>query len=998
MSKHFAVHAKVVALCKGDVQKADRVYDELVRRYYNTLATFDGNYVEFDEQSQFKATEAFGGGGGGTLDNDFRALATGAAQYLSLVSDEKYVKKDDSAKFEELRQCYLKFHEQVTRGYSESSTGNENFKEKATQMLGLPLSDAMDLGTIVIMDVQVPFDVLKLLALEVKTLSLANRDLYNLEMDRRAHYTRPGALSYEATDLTFPHLYEAEIMSATLCMHPVFGLEALAAYILGYFIQPAPRYLDTGVPSLERGGNKWYSFEVDIQNCLYSPGAWQANLDRISDLHASLASALKKSQGNNYSGYAEVRDRLSEWLAISRMVTDSSLNKRQARLEWAAWRLRALSTTKDVQMFILNMWRQQTIGIVFAHGFAFIETAIQQTTRTVELTGSIDFNIQRVYMRHIMFHFYRECLVKKFDRKIASGPVWDITKNKTFLERYKKHCDNYEIEEDETLAPLSIVNAYRTYALGEDDSDRLVALDRAKKYAKLYAKFSKSTTGLDPFTDFDGVDPVYFNVEQFRPLFPASVWEDNTLECLASTLVLYLKALDCPDIMSSTATQNVGNDILQNWLAGTAVTGFSRTLSCIADLLETGSYWVSRSIKWVGRLLRDLLTRNGVKVDLLPGHEVFFLSVTALSSKPSFPEIGTRVDWCAEMEYYLIHHGVPYCHHDNSLLAMLPLVAKTNVLFVNGKVTRSEVSDAHAFWEHGQIWPALYKRLDLISAIYKDEIGKIVDIKPEKWAPGVVRRYLQQSLAQEQDEEMTAAMTLYFGMLGACLFANFSESLDSFESLVSDVRKWAFLHAAYKMPAFKPQTIMECRINEELLASESCKLTETEKADLKGTAAELIAELRAILGNSLADEESDSSVGKQRALMQKAATIVEQLDNNLAGGVSIQRGIVYAAFVGFEGRFAAVDRNELDEFVMLCASRPRIAHKWRQFMSGEITMFDFIVPEGWVQTNQSKTKLIWTLEEAQKYWTSVEYSHRVREADDGVSEISEPDSDSTYDL
>ena len=986
-SSRLSVYADLVKLCSGDQKKAGFIYDQLVRRYYTTTSIFDGNYSDLSpvrETARLEFAPTQDDGAGPHAHSTMEHLAEEAASYLQLVNDVGYTggiltMSDGSMRqLDELRDAYLEFHRRDTMSYTRNAPETEGFRIKCLRMLGCELDDFGEEANATIMDIVIPSDIINALALEVKQLSQVNRQLRALEVYRRENYRRPGTVVPLESDLTFLDAFEAEIETVTLCMHPVFGLQAIAAYISGKYATCRTKQYEPLQQSFAKNAHPIHEIKISNRVNMYASNApaEQSLLDSITELHKDLADRLRGN--SSIPEHMEVFNRLKEWI---------QLQNTQNKSERVDWRLKALETTERLQKYILNMWRRQTIGIVFAHGFSFIDSAIEHTENSVKSTGFPDTNMNGVFMNHVMNYFYKECLLKKFNRKMASGPVIEFKKDPAFLQLYRQHIEAYKDRDDDSVITTStIIGDYREFTTGSTKRKRTRAYEGLKfEVNEAYKKTNKPCT-VPEFhitSDMNFKSPP-MDIGVFEHLFPPARWRDHRDQCVLSVVSLYLKSLSTNYL------------VLDKWLAGTALQGYSPPYSSAADLFDSGTTFFRKNIALLDSLLSKMANAMGGTATLRKGRSLQWVIDRELDlnlgSAPRFPATVGEMFACYDLEYYLIHKGVPCANYDSRLAAILPHVAKTDVMFIQGGPTSYQGVAALDLWRWFP-WYSLFKKYDLSSAVFGNFLGKIVDVKSEQWGEQLTFNQQQHFMAMQSEsgarEWFTYKGTLLFAMLGACVLANLSEQVDSFEALVGDIRKWAFLYIAYIMPDITPDLHVNVTI------ANNAGLPKDKVIHLE----QLNEELQNILDAELPGIVVGEMPGQMQMSIERAVDIINELDAS-GGAVQMERDVSYAALAAFQGKIVASDNSEmfeLNDFIVLCASRPDIAHQWRQFLCKEMTLFDFLVPKMWISTNQYRIKLQWALQEARKYWHDVANAHKLPKEETTFNESSHYATDSEED-
>lgn len=960
MSKRFSVHKKLVALCQGDTARANVIYDELVRRYYNTVSTFDGIYPRQEDDGEekqaktaFEQTQPLWGA---IPASDRKKKIADSKLYLDRISNKDYQPGPGTTfqiafqdpvptELDGLRSAYLDF---TCDGNVEKFDSTASVREAIDRLVGM--SDGSSERATTIMNVDIPMDILKALALEIKSMSLVNKDFYMLEGERRMAYVRPAAAALVELDLTFLDTYESEMQSVALCMHPLIGTSAIAAYSAGMFAQIGAAYVKETM--LPHSGSDPLAVTISTlpNNNLYAPDFTDRSggvilRGQVELLHRSLSLAMQNRVA--LPGQIEIRSCLEEWLQLydrSRVeslidLTDD-LNK-----EWRAWRLRALQCTRVAQTFILEKWRQNVLGSVFPMGDAFIESSINHMLRSVEFTGSVDISASETYVQNVLGTFYYECLAKKCHRKLADGSLFVLDgRTPPFEEEYGYHVENQQRNQNiKWMSPYEIIDLYRLITHGEsvqlreDAKDKLAAL-----VGKTYMKTVHNTTHFEPFELGSLLSFMVPNVGVFRHAFPASAWKTDKDRCVAGAAILYIRSL------------NEHGQALAQWLAGSPMNGTSGNFQ-FGDLVYAGEKCIRRDIFDICSALRQIVVSAGGEVIFAKKREQYADAndlVSAPSTWPAFPTKDGSLELCGDMDRYFMYKGVPISFGNH--IEIVPFVSKTPFWFEGTGVSDEWFEFSFPEWKTDP-WKAVYNRYDLVDAITEREFGTFADVELERYCYSLARTQIVAFNAPHAAEYWTDAAFLLFGMYGRLAMSEMLAATGDYNVLVRDPRIWAFIYVSRKIRNHVP--LLDFAI------------APVEEKDVLEYAQQKIEGLKDMFQKARNHRQNRDYTDIDKTLSE-IANAVKELDN-MGAAVEMDRNVEYAAVLAMTGRMGPVVGHDFLHFVALAASNSNVSETWMELLSGRMSMFDFLVPKEWRGTQSALAKLNWVLDEAAVYWKSV---------------------------
>ena len=995
MESKLPTYAKLVSLCNGDKSKANRIYDELVRRYYNTVSVFDGIYVN-PESVEFEPTQPVYSSVGTQTSNVSRAL--NAQFYLVRLNKENYL--SNSKLYEERDQVKNYSIGDVVSGYPNLDTVRKDYLDMTEEMYASKkLLDSKSIGdeidnllgnsddaAPVLAGVQIPMDILKMFAVEIKSMSMVNRDLQYLEEDMRTQYKRLASIADVRLDLTYLDTYESEIFTVALCMHPIMGISAIAAYHAGMFAQVGAKYVKIAQSAKPDEVPRMWNIRMSSKNSLYSPDFTKTNLRaETAELVAALSTAMRNRSVPPVQ--SDVKVRLEKWIKLFDETVGGNYSEQELADKWADWHMLTLKVTRSAQVEILQKWRENVIGSVFPSGLAFIDNSIEHMINSVKTIGTVNFNISATMFLNILGTFYKTSLTKRCNRKLAQGAFIDVTKNMKFMKSFQKAVQEENGKNDdiewEDLRPL--VSSYAKFVNAPTAADRQLALldikilaGRLSDYTTLREESQVGPIRLDRFNLRES--PLDVNV--FRHAFPASVWEKNEKRCVASAVILYLRSC------------NLFGAELGKWLQGPQQAA-TYTTSHLADLVYTGTLYVEKKVSTIAQRLRNFVDsargvfEQGKYADDLQYADEYMLDF-AIGKSPMFPMKGELVEISKEIDRYLLYLGLPvrisrtFAQYET----LMPFVAKTDSVFDRRRVVKSRPVFDLNHWQMAP-WLAVYHRFHLAESIGHDNLGYPVIVGIEKWIHGVavaqVNEFAVMSVGVKTSWDIWTK--LQFAMLGKLAITSRTSFSGTLDILVKDPRVWAFLHVAKNMPMLATRLSMGVQLDTRVNATEAVEFVDK-------TSKTLLKIYRDGRGYWKQEWPTDETADNFTELITDLSVL-----DKLGPAVQVSRDASYAAVLAMTGTVKTVDQQESFDFLCLAAARPDICEKWARFMVGKITLFDFLVPEEWVATRSARTKFEWAMQEAEVYWEQFSVHHQKEDGvdkDDLIGTGSDDDDGDSY--
>tara|TARA_B110001454_G_scaffold205209_1_gene214622 strand:+ start:1899 stop:4922 length:3024 start_codon:yes stop_codon:yes gene_type:complete len=448
MSEKLPVFAKIVAACNGNAKKAEQVYNELVKKYFNSVSLF-GSVGDSDANArEFKATNGNNGG---------KKKGSGN-------SDDMEVDEDTARKAGEKQKDRWMGEEEVLPPAKRAKIARVSDSASSSSA-----QDAMGIDPVA--GTELPYDILKQFVVEMKAMTMVNKTLRDYDEMLQSRYERPLSLKLVRLDLRYPDCYISEMQTLAMCMHPFHGLRSIAAYLCGMMVYNGSgrvtMYGVNGIAGVEDVIVPHYPTD-SMEGCVYHKhpysdfesihGFCDAALIESIDGLAKELRKLIRTNDDTYMPYRlfKILERRVE-MHESRIEFHSlhSQDKKTGAAKnaiWLQWQKDAAELLSEYQIAILSAWRSKYLGSIYPHGAAIARDA-QARIISLGMTAMDHFHVSYEYMDYIQENIVLAAVKKRFRTPLFTTPVFDLEKCPKFLK--------YETENGPVLDWLKLLEAIK---------------------------------------------------------------------------------------------------------------------------------------------------------------------------------------------------------------------------------------------------------------------------------------------------------------------------------------------------------------------------------------------------------------------------------------------------------------------------------------------------------------------------------------------------------
>lgn len=570
MSDKLPVYGRILDLCGGNRSAADKVYAELVQKYYNTVGffgTFDARKSGRDDRAEFQATNDGERIKRKRKDDDDDAMEV----------DSDAESEEDAAKTVAVEQSNAWLGDPAAEPPAAKRTKIEETSESSATLdvaVSEPIQSEEDVsGTGFVGDLPFPPELMRQFVVEMKAMSMVNKTLKDMEADVRGQYYRVGALVQPDADMRYPDCFAHELYTVALCFHPLRCLEALAAYMCGMMI--VENGFEFRVKPQSMANVEIYEITTEDR-----PSLWlncnAETYDRVEELTQKLTNTIAATDAGEYSLARRLEKVLLKRLELlDDDVSGVKIGRTEKEEEaYMTWMNEALNVAGELKIAILRSWQRSYIGSIFASGDVFVKTSsiaiLHASHETTQGTTS------SFYSEIIARDFLETCWAKRFRPGAFEQPIFDLEKNQDVLEKMKQYPQlaqgTVDIMDSQTNMRLEFLDLI---AAPTSEYDR-----KLSEFQSLLATWLEicvtaidiQTKQTEPALTVSELLKGPKNYDVFSSLFSVDFWNENKNACIQSACSFIVNA----DLKNMRMFYTLASSKKDDWVVGTGAVRYGK--------------------------------------------------------------------------------------------------------------------------------------------------------------------------------------------------------------------------------------------------------------------------------------------------------------------------------------------------------------------------------------------------------------------------------------